>query len=149
MKNILGSMSVLVVSALFPALDSSASLVLPDAEFAFSAPVLDAPESAEIMERAVMPLGFRITRRPHVREDGFFRAEFERGPSTGVSLAGRVSCIHVGIYTSLSKEPEPAAAVVRAATELQTQILAALRASEQNVLLFKSAAGKSACEEAL
>jgi hypothetical protein len=141
--------TVLAVVLLLSGRYSFASLVLPDAEFSFSAPVLDAKEATDAIGAALEPLGFKITRQPRVRDNGFFRAEFERPPSTSVSLSGRVSCVHVGIYTSLSREPKTAEAVKLEAAEIYDQLLASLRAASPRVFLFKSGAGKGGCEEAL
>src|SRR5262245_3961049 len=113
--------SLFIVALLLTGLDSSASLVLPDAEFSFSAPTLDAKESAKVIEEVVTPMGFHITRQPRAREDGFFRAEFERPPGTSVSLSGRPSCVHVGIYTP--KGPE---AVASEATDIYAGLLESL-----------------------
>ena len=141
--------TVLAMVLLLSGRDSFASLVLPDAEFSFSAPVLDAKEATDAIGAALEPLGFKITRQPRVRDNGFFRAEFERPPSTSVSLAGRVSCIHVGIYTSLSQKPKTAEAIRLEAAEIYDQLLASLRVANPSVFLFKSSGGNDGCEEAL
>jgi len=140
--------TLLSLLALLSGRDSSASLVLPDAEFSFSAPVLDAKEATDEIEAVLAPLGFKITRRPRMRDDGFFRAEFERRPSSSVSLSGRVSCVHVGIYIS-SREPKTAEAVRIEAAEIYEQLLTALRSASPSIFLFKSGGGKRGCEEAL
>src|SRR5262245_38427754 len=89
--------------------DSAASLVLPDAAFSFAAPVLDAEEATHAIAAALAPLEFKITRPPRVRDDGFFRAEFEGSSGSSVSLSGRVSCTQVAIYTSRDTKTAEAA----------------------------------------
>lgn len=133
----------LLVVVLLTGVDSSASLVLPDAEFSFSAPTLDAKESAKVIEDVVTPLGFHITRQARAREDGFFRAEFERPPDTSVYLMGRPSCVHVGIYA-----PKASEAVAGDATDVYAELVKSLR-KEPDLLLFRSAGGRGSCEEAL
>jgi hypothetical protein len=140
--------TLLSILVLLSGRDSSASLVRPDAEFSFSAPVLDAEEATDEIEAVLAPLGFKITRRPKMRDDGFFRAEFERRPSSSVSLSGRVSCVHVAIYMSW-RELKTAEAVRIEAGQIYEQLLASLRSSNPNIFLFKSGGGKGACEEAL
>jgi hypothetical protein len=130
---------------LLGAQDSAATLILPDAEFSFAAPTLDAGEATEAIATALAPLGFEITQRPSVRDGKFFRAEFERPAGGTVHLSGRVSCTHVGIYIfGRDKSAETAAE----AAEIHEALLASLRPAE-NFLLFKSARGKASCDEAL
>jgi hypothetical protein len=133
----------------FNSRDSSASLLLPDAEFSFSAPVLDAKEATDAIATALLPLGFKITQRPVARKNDFFRAEFERAPGTTVSLSGRVACVHVGIYTSISRQPQTAEEIESEAAELYNQLLTSLRDAGEGILLFKSSGNTGACEEAL
>ena len=142
-------MMVLAALTLLIGGNSSASLISPDAEFSFAAPVVDAKEATDAIRAAVAPLGFKVTRQPRVRADGFFRAEFKRPPNTGVSLSGRVSCIHVGIYTSLSPEPKTTEATRLEATQIYNHLLASLKAANPTVLFFKSSGGSGGCEEAL
>jgi hypothetical protein len=139
--------TMVAVLLLLSGRDSAASLVLPDAAFSFAAPVLDAQEATHAIGAALEPLGFKITRRPRVRDDGFFRAAFERSSGSSVFLSGRVSCTHVTIYTS--REPKTAEAARLEAAEIYEHTLASLRAADSNLLLFKSSGGKRGCEEAL
>jgi hypothetical protein len=126
--------------------DPSASLLLPDREFSFSAPMLEPQEATDVVRKALEPLGFKIARTPRIRNGGFFRAEFERAPMTSVALMGRVSCVNIGIYTSLSRTPKTAKAIQHEATEIYDQLLASLGAASPHVFLFKSSGGKGGCE---
>ena len=141
--------AILTVLLALSGQDSSASLVLPDAEFSFSAPTLDAKEATDAIGTALAQLQFKITRNPRVRDDGFFRAEFKKAPYASVSLSGRVSCVHVGIYTSARLDLKQPEAAKREASEIYKQLVASLRAVTRGISLFKSPGGEGSCEEAL